>query len=707
MNNAALMSSCARKSNRCSASNPKPTASSNNRPCISYTLDTSRARTEVRALHAQGTLLRELVLKASNDQNQDRRIGRTLFNLLIPIEMEPFLVGTRNMCIEVDTDTAAIPWELLDTRGDARAGAEELPWSIRSKLLRKLRLDDFRAVVKDAGHDDSVLVIGEPKCDTKSYPPLPAARAEALAVAVKLGEPASGLGPEQVRSLTSGEDDAQTIINALFERPWRAVHIAGHGYPGSDGGVVLSGENTFLGAKEVRAMRVVPELVFLNCCHLAGRDAGSLLAKTDYDRAKFAATIAEELIKVGVRCVIAAGWAVEDVPAAEFATAFYATLLRGERFIGAVGAARTAAYRANPLGNTWAAYQCYGDPEWTWQRGGGAQTPVSLADRFGQIASPVSLALALENLAIGSEYGSGRQQSKRDAVHWLDRQFAPLWGSSGAVAEAFGAAYSAIAEVDRAVDWYRKAVDAEDGSASFKAAEQLGNQLVRRGERSSGAAEEARADIDAGIAQLAALAVVKRTPERLSLLGSAYKRRTMFETRLARAAEKDKDEAAAKKALEAAGEAIANAVKHYAEAEAETRQAGGRNVFYPAKNRLSCEWWHKLHGGPPLADASTRAAEIRRLVEAAAAASADFWSVVGPSEMSILEALIEGRLARDVPALIAHLQKLKARVPSTQKWDSVWKEAQFTLGAYVEKASAAEKKAAAELLSALAAMAKS
>src|SRR5205085_7517633 len=40
--------------------------------CISYTLDTSRARTEVRALHAQGTLLRELVLKASNDKNQDR-----------------------------------------------------------------------------------------------------------------------------------------------------------------------------------------------------------------------------------------------------------------------------------------------------------------------------------------------------------------------------------------------------------------------------------------------------------------------------------------------------------------------------------------------------------------------------------------------------------------------------------------------------------
>ena len=60
-------------------------------PCIQYTLDTKRARTEVRAVHAQGTLLRELVAKASNDANTDPQIGRTLFNLLIPVEMEAFL----------------------------------------------------------------------------------------------------------------------------------------------------------------------------------------------------------------------------------------------------------------------------------------------------------------------------------------------------------------------------------------------------------------------------------------------------------------------------------------------------------------------------------------------------------------------------------------------------------------------------------------
>ena len=59
-----------------------------------------------------------------------------------------------------------------------------------------------------------------------------------------------------------------------LERPWRIVHIAGHGRlgeRGNPGGVVLS-KGTFLGPDEIRNMRVVPELVFVNCCHLAERD---------------------------------------------------------------------------------------------------------------------------------------------------------------------------------------------------------------------------------------------------------------------------------------------------------------------------------------------------------------------------------------------------------------------------------------------------
>jgi hypothetical protein len=653
-------------------------------PCIAYTLDTKRARTEVRAQHAQGTLLRELVAKASNDANTDPHIGRTLFNLLIPVEMEPFLAGTSDMVMELEPATAGIPWELLDTNTDVQS-VDQRPWAIRSKLIRKLQVKDFRAQVLDANPDDSVLVIGEPKCDPAVYPPLDGARREAIAVAARLTAPGSGIAADKVRSLVD-HDDAQTIINALFERPYRVVHIAGHGEFGANGGVVLSGDKTYLGANEVRAMRTVPELVFLNCCHLAGRDAAQTLA--GYDRAAFAANIAEELIRVGVRCVIAAGWAVEDDAAEQFATTFYASLLGGARFMDAVGTARAAAWNANRNGNTWAAYQCYGDPDWAWQRGGAdPQRPArALGDEFAGVASPVSLALALEALAIGSQYGGAKAERQLDSLRYLESEFAPLWGSMGAIAEAFGVAYASAKAVDKAIEWYRAALDAEDGSASFKAAEQLGNQLVRRAEKVADPVA-ARADIEAGIAQLSHLVAVQPTIERESLLGSAWKRLTMVESRAGRKAE--------------AQTALAAMVEHYQAAETMALKSGADNLYYPAKNGLSAELRDAfLHKRMPRLDAA-RIKLVSDSLQKAATEKPDFWSVVGQTELLILVALAKGQLARSEPALTVTLRELKARVPAVWLWDSVFNEAQFTLLPYLEMATSPEQAAARRLLDAL------
>ncbi len=130
-------------------------------PMIAYTLDTRRARSEVRGQRAQSRLLTELVATASNDQNRDQQIGRTLFNLLVPVELEPYLAGSGEMQIELDPQTAKIPWELLDSNND---GIDQLPWAIRVRLLRKLRIQEFRERVSDATPDDSALVVGEPAC---------------------------------------------------------------------------------------------------------------------------------------------------------------------------------------------------------------------------------------------------------------------------------------------------------------------------------------------------------------------------------------------------------------------------------------------------------------------------------------------------------------------------------------------------------------
>ena len=140
--------------------------------------------------------------------------------------------------------------------------------------------------------------------------------------------------------------DAHQVVDTLFERSWRVVHLAGHGEPlspkGDRGGVVLSND-TFLGANEIKAMRVVPELVFVNCCHLAAGVQRSLLRESErrmFDRAGFASSVAQALIEIGVRCVVAAGWAVDDLAASAFATTFYDALLAGQRFIDAAALAR-------------------------------------------------------------------------------------------------------------------------------------------------------------------------------------------------------------------------------------------------------------------------------------------------------------------------------------------------------------------------------
>ena len=271
------------------------------RPTIKYTLDTKRARSEVRAQRTQGQLLRDLVANASNAQHNDRQIGRTLFKLLIPVEMEAFLAGTGEMQIELEPETAGIPWELLDTDTDEH-NPDRRPWAIRAKLLRKLRTREFRTNVTDADPSSSVLVIGEPECPV-NYPRLYGARDEAASVCDCLTGPGA-LDRARVKALISDDPrqagpDARTVIDALLERAWRIVHIAGHG-DGHRRRRTRRGravQRHLSRPDEIATMRAVPELVFVNCCHLARRNIDQLLGRRgpgSYDRVRFASGVAEQ-----------------------------------------------------------------------------------------------------------------------------------------------------------------------------------------------------------------------------------------------------------------------------------------------------------------------------------------------------------------------------------------------------------------------------
>jgi tetratricopeptide (TPR) repeat protein len=664
---------------------------------IEFTLDTRRARTEIRSQRMQGKLLRDLVARASTDINDDPTIGRTLFQLLVPLEVEPFLGGTQRMLLELDDSTAPIPWELLETPDDGRGHADPRPWAIRSQLLRKLRKTSYRAAPRDAQADDAVLVIGQPAVDAKKYGPLPGALAEAKAVVARFTAP-GGLAADRVTALVD-DDDAARVIGALLARRYRIVHVAGHGEAGEAGGVVLSG-GTFLGPREIETMRTVPELVFVNCCHLAGRSADQTLAPP-LDRSAFAAGVADKLIEIGVRCVVAAGWAVEDGPAETFATTFYRELLAGATFIDAVAAAREAAWADNPGGKTWAAYQCYGDPGWTFRSSVGDAQAVRqpAGDDQDHIASALGLALALEEAAVRARWASTQaedesqqqRQAQLQKIRRLEARFATLWGGMGAVAEAYAVAYAEAGDFIAAIAWYERAVHADDSSASLKACEQFENlrarqawQTVAEGQPTKAALAAARKGIVHAIERLRSLADRHATVERCSLIGSACKRLAMLEQRAG-------DAAAARAALDAAAGA-------YGQAEVLATNAGSSELFYPALNRMALEL--VVHGGEkgwPGLDAA-RTLAVRRSLEQRTQTDPDIWSYIGQIEVELYEALAAGRLATSQASLAEGYANIHARLGAARVWRTVADQARFVLEPVLARTQGKEHEAARALL---------
>lgn len=434
-------------------------------PHMEYRVDTSRARTELRARRVQAGLLDQVIQQASADTQYT--IGRTLQHLLVPPDLRVFLSGSNATVIEVDRHTAHIPWERLDGMEDPQRG--QVPWSIRSRLIRKFRTETYRLRAQSASVTDAILVVGEPDTGPPALVGLPSARAEANAVAeLFLNDPR--LGQEQTTALLGPESaTALAIVDALYARPYRLVHIAGHGEGGPDGGVVMSG-GLRLGPTEFDAMEMVPELVFVNCCYSAAGDpAVGSRAGGAMDRPRFAANLAEQLIRLGVRCVVAAGWAVGDRAAHTFARTFYAQLL-GEtpaRFADAVAEARRAAWRENPGDSTWAAYQCYGDPDWMFFRRSVHPSAGLLTEEH--------LRATLECVEYQLKHGLIADSG---ALHELELDYGEQFGGRGAIAHGFALAYAAAGEHDRAVHWGQRALAADDGSTPYAAVAALWEQRI-------------------------------------------------------------------------------------------------------------------------------------------------------------------------------------------------------------------------------------
>jgi CHAT domain-containing protein len=340
---------------------------------------TDRARMMSVVRPTQSNLVSLLMEQMTESGAHDPQLGQTLHELLIPNEFKERQADDRPVVFVVDERSAAYPWELLI---DPKAPSGKAR-SVAHGIVRQLKTSSFTD--QPLADQRSALIIG----DTDSgMAALPGAIAEANAVAVAFRNASDW--PEPV--LLNRPRAAEVLIR-LFAQPWRVLHFAAHGVHnyrnptcgecGADcsdrcstcpvlscdprkhcanpprSGMVL-GPGLYLTPVEIAQMRAIPEFVFLNCCYLARSDGKRAVSGLS----RLGANLATQLISMGVRAVVAAGWAVNDEAGNLFARTFYDSLLGGNTFGDATRGARQACQRRYPGDNTWGAYQCYGDPAW-------------------------------------------------------------------------------------------------------------------------------------------------------------------------------------------------------------------------------------------------------------------------------------------------------------------------------------------------------
>ncbi len=634
-----------------------------------------RARAESLLHQRQPGLIERLVRQQIDSTVWNEDFGRMLFQLMVPHDFKDLGRRLEQVVLVVDETTANLPWELMLADDPSQDDGDKRPLALRMAAVRQLTSMQYRRHVRQ-NIERTALVIGNPS--TKGFKEafstpdatyatdpddLSGAKAEAEAVAKLLA--AMGY---QVSSMTYGES-AANVLAALFHRPWRMLHISAHGVFGLrhvDGryrsGVLLS-DGLLITAAEIGSMEVVPDVVFLNCCHLGTVDAGR-------QGNKLAASISRELIDIGVRCVVVAGWAVNDQGAQRFGEAFYEELLLRRRPFGeAVFLARKAVYAVNPSDITWGAFQAYGDPAWRAEplaQGAAAvdsapfASPEELLDELARIRAELSRRSALMN-----ERDLRAQVASLENL--LKKRCPPGWLQAPGLQSAIGSTWLDLGQFDQARKALLAAVQAEDreGTVPIHDIEKLANVEARLGERQANAeaVPKGKAEADDGGApageKLIHLAIGRlmtldqlvaaeggtlRNPERSALLGSAYKRLASVHARAVLLA---KDARQRQTAAASMREALQHSIDAYRRDEG--HPGTGQFDGYLALNRLALLALMPWSGDTAAADkarAVDLARQCRAEAEARYAKDGNLWSAVIQSEAGLVEAMLDGGLGR-------------------------------------------------------------
>lgn len=530
---------------------------------LRFTLVTERARNEVNDEPDQRQAVDGLIRSATADTSDQPGLSRALFELLVPNGFKEALPDLRGLILGVDPVAAVYPWELMRDEADRL----ETPLVTRIGFVRQLASTHGRPRVPTV-RDLSALVVG----DTDSgFAALPGAQREGMAVATALRD-----NGYRVNYLE--RPGGQTVMVNLFDEHYRVIHLAAHGNVSETGGKtgMVLGPDTYLTTAQISKLRWVPELVFINCCHL-----GNMQADARPRWGELAANLATEFIEMGCRAVIAAGWAVDDAAAEVFSATFYREMLAGRRFGEAVRQARFDAYRRHPATNTWGAYQAYGDERY--RLVGEDEDDWKVPDYIhpGQVAGELERLFARAASASEEE-----REIYRGRLGQIEAQAMARFPRSAELSGWLGKVWAALGDKGKAIAGYRAALGA-GGNIGLDLLEQLGNLEVRHGEtlcagaRAAGVAKqdaearqaEGEALMRMGCERLAGVLALGRTVERECLVASSVKRRAV--------------------ALRLSGKALDAELQRVSELYARASELSvardGERDYYPTLNALDLE----------------------------------------------------------------------------------------------------------------------
>lgn len=507
---------------------------------LRYEVAGGYARVEAKLVGTQRRLVDDLIKEVSGHGTgaSGYTPGRTLFELLWPRELKDHSLDDRSIRLQLNAQAAALPWEMLDDRrGEVaeQAGARLQPPAVRFKLVRQLVVPDARPARRRSGPGRTALVIGDPRGGNEAaglFPPLPFARQEAALVRTLLNDAGYKVTPADERS------SPFEVQSALLSEAWDIIHIAAHGVVGFESeepdpkapegkrkrrqtGVVLGSKDgvQVIGPDFFEKLQTAPDIVFLNCCLLGGIKGGDELFR---ERPRLAGSLAAELIRQGAQTVVAAGWEVDDFAARSFSETFYREMLAGGSFGGATLAARRAAFEAKSGGNTWGAYQCYGDADMRLPEGF-FRAPRDTRLAF---AAPSEAISHLDRIVATASVEGGLSREKQ--IAWLETVETAIgahgWGARGDVLVALGDARRAFGESAVAIDCYTRATESDEGAVTIRSVEARFELMANPGSgRSASAADVAQA--------------IKRLSELSGVCGATWARHCLLAECHARQAE--------------------------------------------------------------------------------------------------------------------------------------------------------------------------